>query len=149
MFTKSITYTNFDGEKVTEDHSFHMSEAEIMEWVTTNGDYSIDMLLNRMVEKKRGRDIIAAVKELIYKSYGERSLDGRRFIKTPEVKAEFMETEAYSALFMELVTDAAKAGEFVQGILPKDMGEKLLKVMEENPDGIPDSVKDYFPMDKK
>lgn len=144
MLKKTITYEDLDGNELTEDFYFHLNEAEIVEWVTTNGDYSLEAVLNKMVEKKKGRDIIDAVKDLIYRAYGEKALDGKRFIKSKEVKDAFMESNAYSVLFMELVTDAEKAGEFVTGIIPAKMAASVAKTLKENPEGIPDSAKEYL-----
>lgn len=144
MYKKTITYEDFEGNEQKEDFYFNLNEAEIIEWVTTNGDYSLEAVLNKMVEKKKGRDIIDAVKDLIYRSYGEKDLSGKRFIKSKEIKDAFMESNAYSELFMELVTDATKAGEFITGIIPAKMAAHVAKTLKENPEGIPDSAKPYL-----
>lgn len=144
MFCKTIKYEDFEGNQQEEKFYFNLTDAEIVEWITTNGDYSLDAVLNKMVEKKRGKDIIESLKDLIYTSYGEKSVDGKRFIKSEEVKNHFMESNAYSVLFMELITDAKAAGEFINGIIPKKMAEDVAKMMKENPDAIPDSVRDYI-----
>ncbi|MDO4845861.1 MAG: hypothetical protein Q3977_04525, partial [Oscillospiraceae bacterium] len=68
-----------------------------------------------------GKRIMETIKDLILRSYGEKSTDGKRFVKTAEMRDTFAQTEAYSDLFMELVTDAEKAAEFVNGIIPKDV----------------------------
>ena len=65
-------------------------------------------------------------KDLVLKSYGEKSADGKRFIKTPEISEAFSQTEAYSVLFMELATDADAAAAFVNGIIPKTNGKANL-----------------------
>lgn len=65
--------------------------------------------------------IMEIFKKLIYDSYGVKSDDGRRFIKKKEVKDAFMETEAYSMLIMELISDPDKANKFILGIMPKDI----------------------------
>lgn len=146
MYCREITYDDFDGNELTEKFYFNLNEAEIIKWITTNGDYSLDAVLNKMIEKKRGKDIIDAFENLIYMSYGERDVDSRRFIKTKEVKDAFMQSNAYSVLFMELITDAGKAAEFLNGIVPAKMAAEVSKILKENPDGIPDSMKDYIGM---
>jgi 5'-deoxynucleotidase YfbR-like HD superfamily hydrolase len=82
--------------------------------------------------------------DLIYMSYGRKSLDGRRFEKSEEIKRDFMETEAYSVLFTELVTDAKKAADFINAIVPKELSDEIERIIKENPDGIPDEMKDYL-----
>ena len=118
MLKKTMTYTDFNGEERTEDFYFHLSKAELaeMELGTEGG---MGELLKRIVAAKDVRQVIEKFKEFIMKSYGVKSPDGRRFIKSEELFKEFSETEAYSDLFMELASDGAKAAEFVNGIIPK------------------------------
>ena len=75
-------------------------------------------MINRIVAAKDGKQIIALFKDIVLRAYGEKSPDGKRFIKTPEIRDAFAQTQAYSDLFMELATDAQKAAEFVNGIVP-------------------------------
>lgn len=144
MIGKTIEFEDFNGNKRNETFWFHLSKAETIEWLTTNGDYTLDQLILRLSEKRNGKEVMAIFKDLIYRSYGEKSLDGRKFIKTKEVKSEFMDTEAFSVLFTELVMDGKKAAEFINGILPKDFTEEISKVLRDNPEGIPDEMKDYL-----
>ena len=64
------------------------------------------------------------MKDIILKSYGVKSPDGRRFIKNQEVRDAFVQTEAYSQLFMELATNAQAASDFVAGIIPAKTDEE-------------------------
>lgn len=140
MFSKEISYEDFNGKQQKETIWFHMSEAEIIEWTTMNGDYSMDAVLTRMVEKNRTRDLIESIRDLIYKSYGEKSLDGKRFIKSKEVKDAFMESPAYSELFMELLTDAKACADFVKGLIPKKWRPEVERLLSENNDAAGFSV---------
>lgn len=117
MLKKTITYTDYDGVQRTEDFYFNLSKAEIaeMELSTAGG---LDKTINRIVAEQDGKRIIALFKDLVLKSYGKKSDDGRRFIKSQELRDEFSQTEAYSDLFMELATDADAAAAFVNGIVP-------------------------------
>lgn len=141
MYKKTITYEDFKGEMRTEEFLFNLTEAEVLEWLSTSGEYTIDQVMDQMSRKRDTKAIIESAKSLIYKSYGEMSLDGRRFIKTPEVKAEFMETNAYSKLFMELATDGKAAAEFINGIIPKELAKRVDKIMAEHPDATPGELR--------
>lgn len=147
MYKRTITFTDYDGNERTEDHYFNLSKAEIIKWVTTSGDYSLDKVFDKIIEKRNGREIMQIFEDLIRLSYGEKSLDGRRFDKSEEVKKNFMDTEAYSVLFTELVTDAKKASEFINNIIPRDLAEEVTKIMNENKDGIPAEIMDYVPIE--
>ena len=117
MLKKTIIYTDYDGNERTEDFYFNLSKAEVleMELGTTGG---LSATLNRIISERDQSRIISYFKEIVLKAYGKKSPDGRRFIKTPDLTAEFAQTEAYSNLFIELAFDADKAAEFVNGIIP-------------------------------
>lgn len=126
MLKKTINYVDFNGLKRTEDHYFNLTKAEIMEMeLGTVGGFS-DMLTN-IVKTQDTPSIVKIFKKLILAAYGVKSPDGRRFIKNDEVRDDFAQTEAYSTLFMELATDAKKAAEFVNGIIPADLAEEVAK----------------------
>lgn len=117
MLKKTITYTDYNGSERTEDFYFNLTKAEIveMEMSTTGG---LAEMIKKIVAAQDAPSIIAIFKKLILKAYGEKSPDGKRFIKSDEISNAFSQTEAYSQLFMELATDADKAAEFVNGITP-------------------------------
>lgn len=117
MIKKTITYTDFNGVERTEDHYFNLTKAEVME-MEMSVDGGLAEKLDKIVKSKDAPSIIKTFKELILSAYGEKSSDGRRFIKSEEISRAFSETEAYSQLFMELCTDANAAAAFVNGILP-------------------------------
>lgn len=124
MLKKTITTIDYNGNERTEDHFFNLTKAEIMEMeLSMTG--GLAEYINRVIAAQDSASIVKVFKELILKAYGEKSLDGKRFIKiAPDghrLADDFAETEAYSELFMELATDADKAAEFVNGIVPKDM----------------------------
>jgi hypothetical protein len=120
MLKKNIVYTDYNGNERNEPHYFNLSKAELMEMeMGTTGGFA--EMLNRIIEAKDGPSIMKVFKDVILKSYGEKSADGKRFIKSEEISIAFSQTEAYSVLFMELVTDADKASEFINGIIPADV----------------------------
>nr|DAG07936.1 MAG TPA: hypothetical protein [Caudoviricetes sp.] len=123
MLKETIKYTDYNGVERTEDFWFHLSKAELMEWEmgTTGG---LTEMIKRIVDAQDAPAIIKIFKELVLKAYGQKSPDGKRFIKSEELATEFSQTEAYSQLFMELATDADKAAAFVNGIMPSDVAEK-------------------------
>lgn len=117
MLKKTITYTDFDGNERTEDFYFNLSKAEIIEMeLGVSGGMS--QMLNKIIAAQDGEKIIKTFKEIILKAYGEKSPDGKRFIKSEELSTAFSQTEAYSKLFIELVTNADAAAKFMNGIIP-------------------------------
>lgn len=143
MFCKTITYEDYDGNERTEKHYFNLNKAEVIKWLTTSGDYTLDKVLERLQTERNGKKIMAIFEDLIRLSYGRKSLDGRKFVKNEEIWDDFYQTEAYSNLFTELVSDGKKAAEFVNKIIPKDLADEISKIMQENPNGIPDDLKEY------
>lgn len=143
MLKKTITYEDYDGRIRTEEHMFNLSQAEIIKWLMTTGEYTLDQVLTRLSEEVNGKEIMEIFENLIHLSYGRKSLDGKRFEKNEELWKNFYETEAYSTLFMELVTDGVKAAAFINGVIPKSLAESVQKAMADNPEGVPDVMKDY------
>ena len=143
MYKKTIEFTDYNDVVRKEDHYFHLNKAEVIKWLTTSGDYTLDKVLERLSTERNGKKIMEIFEDLIHRSYGRKSLDGRKFEKTEEIWNDFYQTEAYSVLFTELVTDAKKAADFVNRIIPKDLADEVEKIIKENPDGIPDAMKDY------
>jgi hypothetical protein len=123
MIKKTITYTDYNGTQRTEDFYFNLTKAELVEMELTTDGGLAEMIQN-IVNAKDQAAIIKVFKDLLYKAYGVKSPDGKRFMKSPELTAAFVETEAYSELFMELATNDAMASEFVKGIVPANMSEQ-------------------------
>lgn len=126
MLKETIKYEDYNGVEREEDFFFHLSKAEIMEMEmgTTGG---LSEMIKRVVATKDAPAIIKIFKDLILKAYGEKSADGKRFIKSEELSTSFSQTEAYSILYMKLATDADAAAKFVNGIIPADMAKELAK----------------------
>lgn len=123
MFAKKITYTDFNDVERTETFYFNLSKAEIAEMqVTTEG--GLGEKLQKIIDSKDQAEIFKMFKYLILKSYGEKSEDGKRFIKSAELSEAFSQTNAYDQFFMELGTDSDAAQAFVNGIIPKDLPQK-------------------------
>ena len=122
MYTKKMTYTDYNGEEITETFHFNLTEAEILQMQTERSG-GLAAKLQRMIDRKDVPSIMSTIKDLIWRAYGEKSDDGRRFIKSEELTREFTQTEAYSALFMELATNADEAARFVNEIVPKKLAE--------------------------
>lgn len=117
MLKKTISYTDYDGNKRTEDFYFNLSKAECTEMELSH-DGGLAKMINKIVSTQDSKRIIEVFKDLILRAYGEKSADGKRFMKSPEIRDSFAQTEAYSELFMELASNAESAAAFVNGITP-------------------------------
>lgn len=125
MLKKTITYTDYNGVERTEDFYFNLSKAEIMEMeLGVSGGYA--EMLKSIVNANDAPTLIKIFKDLVLRAYGEKSADGKRFIKSDAISEAFSQTEAYSILFMELATNADEAAKFVNGIVPSDLSQKAL-----------------------
>ena len=119
MLEKTITYTDYNGTEKTEDFYFNLSKAEILEMeLSTEGG------LQQMIEKIISAQDLPALskyfKQIILMSYGEKSPDGKRFIKNDQLREEFSQTEAFSQLYVDLATDDQVAADFINGIIPQE-----------------------------
>lgn len=140
MLKKVITYTDYDGNERTETHYFNLSKAEMLDMeLFTAGGYS--NMLQRVIEEQDQIEIVKIFKELVLKSYGIKSDDGKRFMKSEEITKAFTETEAFTELYMELATDSDAAAAFANGIMPKDIQDDLKDKLPEGPVDIKDLAK--------
>lgn len=128
MLKKTIAYTDYNGVERKEDFYFNLSKAELTEMeMSING--GLAEMINKVVAAQDAPAIIKIFKDLVLKAYGEKSLDGKRFIKSEALATEFSQTEAYSILFMELATDADAAAKFINGIVPADIDTSKAQAM--------------------
>ena len=129
MITKTIKYVDYNGTEREEKFLFNLSKAELMEMEmgTTGG---LAERIQKIVETQEVPEIIKIFKELILKAYGEKSADGKRFIKSKELSEGFAQTEAYSQLFMELAMDSEAAAAFIKGIVPSDIDTSKIQIPE-------------------
>lgn len=120
MFKETVTYTDYNGNEREEDFFFNLTKAELSEMELTK-DGGLSNYIQKIAKAQDTAALITFFKELLIKAYGEKSADGRRFIKTPEVVEAFTQTEAFSILFMKYAFDDEAAAKFINGITPKDI----------------------------
>ena len=132
MLTKTITYTDYNGVERTEPFYFNLSQAELIDMQLGGKDGLYSNKLQKMIDNHDAAAIVATIKEFVLKSYGEKTDDGKRFIKSPEISEAFMQTEAYSQLITELLSDDAKSSEFILGIMPQALREAAVAEMNKN-----------------
>lgn len=126
MLKKTVIYTDYNGVERTEDFYFNLTKAEITEMeMSTAGGFA--EMIQKVVAAQDAPTIIKVFKDLVLKAYGEKSADGKRFVKSDEIATAFSQTEAYSEIFMELATDAGAATAFVNGIIPADLAKEVAK----------------------
>lgn len=119
MLKKTITYTDYDGTERTEDFYFNLSRAEITE-IELSMEGGMRAYIQKIIAAKSQLALVTLFKEIVMKAYGKKSADGRLFMKNDAIRAEFEAHPAYSMIYMDLVTDEAKASAFVNGIMPAD-----------------------------
>ena len=129
MYQKKIKYKDYNGNEREETFYFHFNKAELLdkEFRTPGG---IENYTRSIIETQDGQKLADMFKMLIQESYGIKDPEGRRFMKSPEILKNFVETEAYAELYMQLATDSTAAAEFFNGIFPKDDLEAAKKQKE-------------------
>lgn len=117
MVKKTVTYTDYNGEERTETYRFNLNRVEVLDMqMTTIGGYTEK--LQALIDAKNTAELYKLFKDLVLRSYGVISEDGKRFEKTDKLREEFEQTEAYVTIYMELATNTDKAIEFINGITP-------------------------------
>ena len=132
MFTKTITYTDFDNVERTETAYFNLTKSELLEIsMKLPGTLLQDVAdEEKITDEQRARRVLASlgnqgvtnfIKEIILKAYGKKSIDGRRFEKSEQMSTEFSQTLAFDQLYYELMVDSAKAAEFINNLIPESL----------------------------
>lgn len=129
MIKKTITYKDFNGNERTEDFYFHLTEQELTEW-EMSVDGGLSGALTRIINSHDSKKLIEIFKDILIRSYGEKTPDGRGFVKNETILNNFIYTQAFSDLYMELATNDDKAAEFVKGVMPAGLEVKLEEVNE-------------------
>lgn len=130
MIKKNITYVDFEGEERTDAFYFNLSKAELMDIELDYGG-NMSAAMNTMLERRDMKGVLGLLSKLVRKAYGEKSGDGKRFLKNKELEDSFVTTDAFSNLLIELVNDETKLEAFVTGIIPADMRAEVEKRMDE------------------
>lgn len=118
MLKKTVTYTDYNGVERTEDFYFNLTRSELMEMhLTTEG--GMDEKISSIIKAKSQPELEKLFKEILLKSYGKKSPDGRLFMKNDEIRAEFEASPVYDELYMKLFTDENAAADFVNGVIPQ------------------------------
>ena len=133
MIKKTITYTDLNGAETTEDYYFHINKGEMMRMQLSEG-MALDVKIDRLIQTRDYKQIVATIESFIDLSYGVRYENGKSFIKNPKQLELFKSSEAYSELVWSLYTDEDEMRDFIFGIFPsnlKEVTEETLKKLEE------------------
>lgn len=139
MIQKTIEYEDYNGVKRKETFLFNLTKTELteMQWSTLGG---LKENMERIIEAQNTPELIKIFKGLLFKAYGEKSLDGRRIIKSEELSIAFSQTPAYDKLYMELATNSKSAAAFMNGIVPAGLAEEVAKMEKEAAEEVPTAV---------
>ena len=124
MLKKTITYTDYDGMERTEDFWFNLSKTELTK-LDAELPGGVLGVLRKIIDKKDRKALVDFIETLILRSYGEKTLDGKRFVNTPEMAEEFMQTPAYDELFMSILSDTDSQTSFINGVIPQSMAKEI------------------------
>lgn len=125
MLKKTITYTDYDGVKRTENFYFNLNKAELMDMELSTPDGGLRNRLRAIMDKRDIPGIIRTIKDFIIAGFGEKSADGRKFVKSKALSEAFMQTEAYAELYMELISDANATAAFINGMIPEELRSNI------------------------
>ena len=130
MFSRTFEYIGYDGNPHKDTWWFNLSEAELYKLELSNLG-GMNGMMNKLLRESKPGEIVDLFEKLILSAVGERSVDGRKFIKNEEIRQDFYQSKAYSDLFVELVKSGDKLAEFLRGAIPAEVAEALAKAEKE------------------
>lgn len=126
MYKKLIVYKDYNGNERKEFFYFNLTKVELSKWeVDTSG--GMREVLENIIKTQDRKGLVELFDDVIRRSYGEKSSDGKYFMKSEEILQRFISTEAYTTLFMELASNDTAASEFINGIMPPELLEEARK----------------------
>lgn len=134
MLKRSIKYEDFNGNEVTEDFYFNISKPELIDLEVEHAEGFKEMI-EKIIATNDRKGLIEQFKKIVLLAYGEKSDDGKRFVKNEWIREGFSQTPAYETLFMELATNDEAAVEFLTGVLPRDLRGEMDKIKSAPPTG--------------
>lgn len=126
MLRLPIKYEDFNGEEAEDICYFNLSKPELIE-MEVRYKKGMATFLKQIVEAEDKQELIKQFKEIVLLAYGIKSDDGKRFMKSDQIREEFSQTAAYQALFMNLATNDGDAIKFFEGVIPKDLRGSFAK----------------------
>lgn len=137
MIKQTINYTDYNGNPQSEDFYFNLTKPELIE-LEVDVEGGLGSWLESVVASESQKEIIEVFKRVILMAYGKKSVDGKQFLKSPEMAREFEQHAAFAEFYMLLATDANKASTFIVGCLPSDMQKEAAAANNQNkPSGPP------------
>lgn len=134
----TVQFENFDGETVTEDLYFHLNIKELQDM--ENWDVPLTQRIAKLTKTEDGKEAFELMRDIIEAAYGERSDDGKRFVKNPEVLKNFTEGLAYDEVILTFIDGSTDLGKFIEGLLPK----KVFELAKKNTKESGEDVKEYL-----
>lgn len=136
MLKRQITYVDYNDNEITETFYFNLSKPELLELQV--GENSLSDRLKAVMKTENPAHILAEFKYIVLAAYGEKTDDGKRFIKSEELRTAFSQTAAYETLYMELASNDAIAAAFINGILPSDLvGSEVVSSVQKTASALP------------
>lgn len=134
----TVQFENFDGETVTEDLYFHLNIKELQDM--ENWDVPLTQRIAKLTKTEDGKEAFELMRDIVEAAYGERSEDGKRFVKNPEVLKNFTEGLAYDEVIIKFIDGSTDLGKFIEGLLPK----KVFELAKKNTKESGEEVKEYL-----
>lgn len=119
MLTKTVTYTDFDGNERTEDIRFNFTKEELVR-LNLSKEGGLEYYLNKLIQTRNTKEVAAILREVLLLAYGEKSADGKRFVKSEEISKNFADSAMFSDIYMELVNDPDKCADFFKKVIPQE-----------------------------
>ena len=121
MLKRDITYRNFDDQEVTETFYFNLTKTEILNLELEHGRGGLEEFIKNITKTEDNHRLMKEFQRIVLMAYGVKSEDGKRFMKSDELRDDFAHSAAFDELIIEMLTSDTSAAEFMKGVLPSDV----------------------------
>lgn len=123
MFKHTVEYTDFNGNQRKDDLYFHLSLPEVTR-ITAEIGKDINEYIKELTDNKDLNELLKFIEMVMLNSYGQKTMDGRTFQKTPEIRHAFEHSQAYAEIFEQFMTNPDLARKFGEKVADSGKGQK-------------------------
>lgn len=115
MLKHQVSYKDFDNKTVKETLWFNLTTRDSAKLTIKYGDLAA--YVKKIEKEKDAASMMVLIEDLVLTAYGERSEDGRHFVRNDEIRERFSYSLAFEALLDDLYSDEKKMSKFFDALL--------------------------------
>lgn len=123
MFKHSVEYVDFNGSDRKEDLYFHLSLPEVTRLEAEIG-MGLEDYIKGLTTNQELNTLLAFLERMLLSSYGQKTSDGKSFIKSQVIREAFEYSQAYAEIFEQVLSNPDLARKFGENVADNGKSKK-------------------------